>query len=272
MIDAEVELAEIVPEALLEKVDIHLATKVDEFTALDVFRKDMAAWPGVFKKIAIPQSINCDAIISLVEFPSQRNIWLFAGFIDILGSAKKGVEARHRHELKGLVGRLKLKFNRGGASKPFLKGERHLENISVFEVLREPFIGEPFPGYENINISFRELRALVYDNPSDWVAALSSIKGIYLIADNATGKKYVGSAYGEHGLWSRWTSYAKAGHGNNIELLRLTKEMGPDYALDNFSISLLEYHQRRVDDKTIILREGFWKAALLTKTHGYNKN
>lgn len=272
MIDAEVELAEIVPEALLEKVDIHLATKVDEFTALDVFRKDMAAWPGVFKTIAIPQSINCNAIISLVEFPAQRNIWLFAGFIDVLGNATKGIEARHRHELKGLVGRLKLKFNRGGASKPFLKGERHLENISVFEVLREPFIGDSFPGYENINISFRELRALVYDNPSDWVAALSSIKGIYLIADNATGKKYVGSAYGEHGLWSRWTSYAKAGHGNNIELLRLTKEMGPDYALDNFSISLLEYHQRRVDDKTIILREGFWKAALLTKTHGYNKN
>ncbi|MGG7648203.1 GIY-YIG nuclease family protein [Pseudomonas sp. ES4] len=272
MIGAEVELSEIIPETLLEKVDIHLATKVGEFTSLDVFRKDMAAWPTVFKKIATPQSISRDTIISLVEFPSQRNIWLFAGFIDIWGSAKKGIDARHRHELKGLIGRLKLKFKRGGASKPFLKGERHLENISVFEILREPFTGEPFPGYENINISFRQLRALTYDNPSDWVAALSSIKGIYLIADNATGKKYVGSAYGEHGLWSRWTSYAKAGHGNNIELLRLTKEMGPDYALDNFSISLLEYHQKRVDDKTIILREGFWKAALLTRTHGYNKN
>ncbi|KFE55400.1 hypothetical protein IV01_12300 [Pseudomonas syringae] len=261
-----------VPETLLEKVDIHLATKAGEYTALDVFQKDMVGWPEVLKKIDIPQSINCDTIISLVEFPSQRNIWLFAGFIDVWGRANKGVEARYRHELKGLVGRLKLKFNRGGASKPFLKGERYLENISVFEVLRKPFNGEPFPGYENIHISFRQLRALSYDNPSDWVAALSSIKGIYLIADNATGKKYVGSAYGEHGLWSRWTSYAKSGHGNNTDLLRLIEKVGLDYALDNFSISLLEYHQRRVDDKTIILREGFWKAALLTRSHGYNKN
>ena len=87
------------------------------------------------------------------------------------------------------------------------------------------------------------------------------------------GKKYVGSAYGEHGIWSRWSCYIGTGHGWNDELTQLISVQGYDYAKSNFKISLLEYRPMKTDDKIIIEREGFWKNVLLSRTSfGYNKN
>ncbi|MBS7599485.1 GIY-YIG nuclease family protein [Pseudomonas sp. RC2C2] len=272
MIGGEVELADIAPKDLLTRCDIHLATRVGAETALDVFRKDMANWPIALNELFLPHTIPSDVIISLIEIPSQRDTWLFAGFVHVSSVRNKScITVRHEHEFKGLIGRLKLKFRRGGASKPFLKGEKHLQNIIVQEILPTPFTSEPFPGYENINISFRELRALVDENQSDWVVALSNMKGVYLITDKSTGRKYVGAAYGEEGLWQRWKIYAKTGHGNNSELLRLHKST-LNYAQDNFSFSLLEHHPKIVRDEKIISREAHWKTVLLTRTHGYNRN
>ena len=33
---------------------------------------------------------------------------------------------------------------------------------------------------------------------------LSNVAGVYVIADQATGKLYVGSATGDEGIWGRW--------------------------------------------------------------------
>ncbi|AWX92359.1 hypothetical protein DPM13_01420 [Paracoccus mutanolyticus] len=46
---------------------------------------------------------------------------------------------------------------------------------------------------DDIDLSFAELEALVSNSRPDWKAALESIKGIYLITDTRTGKRYVGS-------------------------------------------------------------------------------
>ena len=59
-----------------------------------------------------------------------------------------------------------------------------------------------------------------------WQAALSSISGVYLILDTKTGKTYVGSAYGEGGIWQRWSCYAETGHGRNVELIALLQSKG----------------------------------------------
>src|SRR6185437_3065016 len=45
-----------------------------------------------------------------------------------------------------------------------------------------------------------------------------------LIVDRGNGKMYVGSAYGDAGIWSRWTSYIKTGHGGNDQLTRLIQQ------------------------------------------------
>ncbi len=108
---------------------------------------------------------------------------------------------------------------------------------------------------------------------ADWRAALQNIKGVYLITDNSNGKKYVGSAYGGTGIWSRWRSYIDTGHGNNDELAKIVKTHGIDYARQNFQFALLEQRTTNTDDAAIIEREQYWKDVLMTREpYGYNKN
>ena len=171
-----------------------------------------------------------------------------------------------------LVGRLKIDFTRSGRARS-LKLENHFEKMSVAELLREPYSGEQFPGYENINHDFTLLETVFRTHRPDWKAALANIKGVYLISDKNNGRKYVGSAYGGTGIWSRWNSYVDSGHGGNKDLAKLIDREGLDYARKNFRIAQLEYRPAKTDDAVIIGRECFWKEALLSRSpHGYNKN
>lgn len=65
-------------------------------------------------------------------------------------------------------------------------------------------------------------------------AALSSVKGFYLVSDVTTGKHYVGSAYGDQGIWSRWSAYIDSGHGGNVELCELVSDPTLDYCRKAF--------------------------------------
>ena len=101
---------------------------------------------------------------------------------------------------------------------------------------------------------------------------LQSIKGVYLITDKSNGKKYVGSAYGDYGLWSRWETYILTGHGWNEGLVNVLSENGIDYARENFQFSLLEFYSMKIDNQVIINREQYWKEVLCTRQFGYNMN
>lgn len=94
-------------------------------------------------------------------------------------------------------------------------------------------------------------------------------KAVYLIVDTKTGKKYVGSAYGNDMLLGRWRNYIANGHGGN----KLLKSLDFEYIKENFKYSILEIFKSSVDDEIIINRESFWKEVLLTRTEfGYNDN
>jgi len=272
MIGGEVELADIAPIELLEKCDIHLATRIGNSTALDAFRRDIEGWPSTLKELLFPLKMRTEVLISLVELPAQKNIWLFGGFVNIYGKRNKNdIITRYNRIFIGLIGRLKIHFKRGSAPTSLLNGETYIQHMSVHEILAKPYANEPFPGYESINVSFLELSTLVDENQSDWSTALTHMKGVYLITDKSTGRKYVGSAYGGKGIWRRWSDYVKTGHGGNAELMRLDKQM-LNYALNNFHFSLLEHHPKIVSDERILKRESHWKEILLTRQHGYNKN
>jgi hypothetical protein len=117
------------------------------------------------------------------------------------------------------------------------------------------------------------LENLIQRQKADWKAALTNAKGVYLISDTKTGKRYVGSAYGNIGIWSRWACYAKTAHGYNDELTRLIKKMGMDYARQHFRFSLLEYFPMKTEDHLVIDRESYWKRVLMSREPwGYNKN
>jgi hypothetical protein len=108
------------------------------------------------------------------------------------------------------------------------------------------------------------------DNPS-WRAALANVAGVYVIVDRKTGMQYVGSAYGGIGLWQRWTTYAKTGHGRNKELRNLLKNNRDAYAT-NFQFSLIEVCDINASPDFIIARECHWKDVLMTREFGLNSN
>lgn len=145
-----------------------------------------------------------------------------------------------------------------------------MEHLAVEKVMPDVFDDDIFPGYENVNISWSEMRRNM--EKESWKTALQNQKGVYLISDTKTGKLYVGSAYGENMILSRWRNYIDTGHGGNVELKELMAAHGFDYIKQNFRYSILDIYKSKVDDETIIGREGWWKEALLSRVFGYNSN
>ena len=99
--------------------------------------------------------------------------------------------------------------------------------------------------------------------------ALSHTKGIYVITDTQSGKHYVGQAAGDGGFWQRWSNYAAAGHGNNVQLKALLNEQGAAHAA-HFQYAILETMPIYTSDAEINAREQHWMRVLNTRTHGLN--
>lgn len=255
---------------------VHLASWNGENHPLDVLVRDSKEWDSWNTWRSTKDDFNRRYILALVDFYPDPGTWLFGGIYTVI--ARGGRDHSHSYEVQrsvhhdALVGRLKVAFARPGRIKS-IKLEKYLDQMSVVELLREPYTGEPFPGYENINHDFGALESVFRTNRPDWKAALANVKGVYLIADKHTGKKYVGSAYGDAGIWARWECYIGTGHGWNDELTRLIDQEGIAYARQYFRMCLLEYRPAKTDDGVILEREVFWKDALLTRGQfGYNRN
>ncbi|HNT74301.1 MAG TPA: GIY-YIG nuclease family protein [Anaerolineae bacterium] len=115
------------------------------------------------------------------------------------------------------------------------------------------------------------MRIITEQQEQTWKSALSNVKGVYLIVDTSNGKKYVGSATSEGGIWQRWEDYVNTGHGGNDRLKELMLTYGVTYA-DNFQYAILEIADSHATKDYILSREAYWKQALLTRQFGYNAN
>ena len=98
----------------------------------------------------------------------------------------------------------------------------------------------------------------------------SSNAGIYLILDTSTGNQYIGSAYGEQGIWGRWSNYLTDGSGGNKKLLELIKD-NESYK-DNFQFSLLKTLPTSMLKKDVVNQERIFKEKLGSKAFGLNSN
>lgn len=135
----------------------------------------------------------------------------------------------------------------------------------VIELRRANSI-EDFVSYDNVQISYQDLATLSNNKSAniDWVNALSAVNGVYLIKDNSTGKLYVGSAYGEAGIWGRWMTYTLNGHGGNVDLVSLDPQF--------FEFSILEIVSGTTSESEVIHRENRWKEKLGSRKFGLNQN
>ncbi len=247
--------------------------RYDGRNPLDLWVGNRAVWKVWQEYYPSRNAFNREFIFSLMDFYFERDTWLFGGVFRVKGRRKERYEVELTKYGAPFIGRLKL-YSPYRHRQTRVNFENHYDNFHVREVLREPYSGQSFPGYENINLSFDELDGLIRNDRPDWKAALKNVQGIYLITDTKTNKRYVGSAYSDSGIWSRWGQYIQNGHGGNAGLRDLLKKSnGVEYCQKNFKFSLLEYHSMNAPDTIVTDREKFWKKVLLTgDKYGYNKN
>ena len=253
---------------------LHLACRnQDGDHPLDVYVADRGTWLGWNQWRGKKNDWTRDFVFSLMEFYPKTDTWLFGGVFRVLERHDDSYELQEVDDYKKYVGRAILSFHnyQGLRGRAFCL-EKFLNRFELAEILPAPYSGEHFPGYEHINHDFNILETIFRSERSDWKAALSSVKGVYLISDKRNGKQYIGSAYSDMGIWSRWACYMGTGHGWNDELTALIAEKTIGYARKNFRFSLLEIMSMPMSDQTIIARESHWKEALLTRNFGYNKN
>lgn len=128
-----------------------------------------------------------------------------------------------------------------------------------------------FNSYDDVELTFNELKEVIENKYNDYYKHLSCIKAIYMIIDGNTGKQYIGSAYGKNGLYGRWEEYINTYHGNNEEFIELFNKNGMEY-FEKFKFIILQILPLKMSDREIVDIETKYKNKFLTKVFGLNKN
>jgi hypothetical protein len=198
----------------------------------------------------------------------------FARFIGVykILSEKKSEDGLNWYEMKEVEGFEDLKerviINWGTAT---LSWHQWIDNIKPVTEILPGLHYQQFTDYFDFILDFKELQEIITNQYSDWKKVLSITKGIYLINDSKTGKLYVGSAYGDDGIWGRWVNYVFTnGHGNNKMLIALLKD-DPNYGF-NFRFSILMLLPRTITPDEAIKKERLFKNKLGTNAFGLNSN
>jgi hypothetical protein len=268
-------LNDILNIAAPEEYKLHLACRDQDHRPLDDFVDSRDKWQHDWNESRGKRDDwKRPYVLSFMQFHPKAHMWLFGGGFEVVERRPDGYKLQSIPAFEKYVGRLLAFFHRprGTLGRAFTL-EKYLNDLTVAEVFPEPYSGESFPGCQWINHDFGTLEHLFSIGRADWKAALENVKGVYLITDKSNGKQYVGSAYGDAGIWSRWSSYMRTGHGGDAELVGLFLRNDLAYARQNFRFTLLEAMAWSTPDQAVLAREDYWKEVLLTRSeHGYNKN
>lgn len=255
---------------------LHCAVYNGEQHPIDVLSNDPLEWEGWNRWRGTKNDFNRQFIFSLAQDRHDPTLWLFGGIFEVLARRDTPGELSYdvtlREDMMGpFIRRLFVRLTLTGRQRRRTM-EGCIDAMTVASILSEPHIGEPFPGHDRINHSLADIQRIVSQNRPDWRIALEHMKGVYVIHDRLTGEPYVGSAYGDTGIWQRWSHYAESIHGDNIGLRALVEGKGADYAHENLVFALLEFWSMRTEDQHVLNRETYWKQVLLSRSLGHNKN
>lgn len=266
----------LLPDLTPKNSKLHFAITNGKENPLDVYYQgDFQEW----QRQQLKRNFDRKYVVSFIAMPTP-NLWLFAGvhLSDIPTQREDCIyyPLVEIQETKELDGRLIISFDKKNVDNKFVRQsylltENWVEKLNVAEVLAQALDFAKFPSFKSVHISFSQLKTIVKKSLSDWQSALSSVAGVYLIADKSSGKLYIGSATGEGGIWQRWAEYATNLHGNNRQLIELKRQFG-DVPFENFYFSILEIADTHSSENEILVRESHWKNVLLTRQFGYNDN
>ncbi len=252
----------------LGQFKIHLATSSSHPPLQAYHEGRFQAW----QEDQNQKNFQCETVLSLIGL--SRDKWLFVGVWKVLGVQTAGNRYKYKteelHGLESLTGRAIVYFKRAFRAS-YLIGENYGDELYISELLGERHSIPDFPGFSRVRLELKQLRYVVSREVSSWKSALRSVAGVYAISDKASGRIYVGSAYGTEGIWGRWRLYSEAPHGFNKELIELLKKEGDIYS-ENFRFSILEICDILSSQDEVIGRESHWKESLLTREYGYNSN
>lgn len=235
----------------------------------------LSVWSNTKRRIS-----DEDIIFQFIEVACHK--WLLIDAVKVI-STNKGdyAEAETLNEYEVYFGRLFVKFT-NLPQQFFYVSKSIIDNIAIWEISKEHYLKteEEFTGYENVCKSYNKLKQII-DN-QNWKEALSNVYGVYLLTDTNTGKKYVGSAYGENGIYGRWKTYLEKGYDKNEiengeypnkQLEKLVKKEGRKYIENYFQYVILEIFPKTETGKEKSLqREAYWKKVLRSREFGYNDN
>lgn len=137
------------------------------------------------------------------------------------------------------------------------KGAAKMPVVAIHD---EPKLAPKPPRWNELVITWQELQTM----PRSWQDALRQWRGVYVIVDRQSGQSYVGSAFGSDNLLGRWSSYAKSGHGHNVDL----KGRDPTH----FRFAILQLVAQDMAKEEVERLEASWKDRLATREFGLNKN
>jgi GIY-YIG catalytic domain len=157
--------------------------------------------------------------------------------------------------LNDLAGRLVIEWGDGERTWIQRADNQNKMVLEIRTVFREP----DFPGFADFIAPLSKIETL----PRDWITALRSSRGIYLLTCPKTKEQYVGKASGDDGFYGRWSDYVRDGHGGNVGL----KSRDPS----DYQVSIL---QVAGDAETfeIDAMETRWKQKLQSREMGLNRN
>lgn len=269
-----IKLSNIIKIPNVEEYKIHVAKWSGYTQPLDAYLRsfdewvEWNAWRGDRNRYG-----SSKYVFSVMHFYPQPNTFLFGGIFEILKVHSDHYDIKLLDDFSEYIGRLKLTgiiTPRGSA----FEFKNYYNNIIVTEILPKKYETLSFPGFENIDLQYETLNQIIRNESLEWKIPLESIYGVYMLTDIKSGKRYIGSAYGGSGIWSRWATYCNDGHGGNVELKKMIDENGMEYFKANFKFTLLEVIPKYALDSDVILRESYWKEVMMSRREefGYNSN
>jgi hypothetical protein len=255
---------------------LHCAVYNGEAFPIDVLGNDPEGWQRWNSWRNVNNDFNRKYIFSLAQDRNDPTLWLFGGIWEVVGRRPEprthSYDVVLREDIMGpFIKRLYVRLALAGRNRR-RNMEACLTDMTVSTIAEQPFDGDPFPGHDRINHSLAEIQTIVKQRRPDWRIALEHMKGVYVIHDEITGEPYVGSAYGDTGIWQRWSYYASTLHGDNKGLKAHLAAKGEDYFRKTMRFALLEFWSMRTDDRHVLDRETYWKEVLRSRSLGHNVN
>lgn len=227
--------------------------KFEEFQALqDRFGFDPGSYVASF--IVSPSGENI--FVGLYEVEAREEcrdgtVCVLAGTRYALGKAKWH-RMRRMPQLSEYIEKLVIDWPK--PTPVFV--HRATTKKAVLEIRREVSHSK-FPGFEWFYCDVDEISSL----PGTWKEVLRSVWGVYVLVCNETGKKYVGSAYGENGLYGRLLDYKNPQDPGHRRLVPHDRAHNKG---KGYRCSVLSVISRGVSTGEVVDLERRWKERLRT--------